>query len=181
MSDHEYIDTDDENDRYRLIVNPSKPRKITEKKLRDQAALQAHIEKTQRDAARSAVPFSDPSKQSLAQLMNQYEGHKIIASPREYQIELFERAKERNLLVVLPTGMFPHPSRGLLTGQVPAKHSSRPCCYDITSNKSWNLEPSESPRKSPFSLLKRSPFAFSNMQSSAATSEHTQSPSSWAI
>ncbi|RBQ81062.1 hypothetical protein FVER14953_06696 [Fusarium verticillioides] len=104
MSDHEYIDTDDEDDRYRLIVNPSKPRKLTEKKLRDQAALQAHIEKTQRDAARSAVPFSDPNKQSLAQLMNQNESHKIIASPREYQIELFERAKERNLLVVLPTG-----------------------------------------------------------------------------
>lgn len=112
MSDHEYIDTDDEDDRYRLIVNPSKPRKLTEKKLRDQAALQAHIEKTQRDAARSAVPFSDPNKQSLAQLMNQNESHKIIASPREYQIELFERAKERNLLVVLPTGMLTNYNRG---------------------------------------------------------------------
>ncbi|KAF9781071.1 hypothetical protein IL306_014111 [Fusarium sp. DS 682] len=104
MSDHEYIDTDEEDDRYRLVVNPSKPRKITEKKLRDQAALQAHIEQTQREAAKSAVPFSDPSKQSLAQLFNQNESRKIIASPREYQIELFERAKERNIIVVLPTG-----------------------------------------------------------------------------
>ncbi|KAF4436516.1 hypothetical protein F53441_13227 [Fusarium austroafricanum] len=97
-------DTDDEDDRYRLVVHPSKPRRITEKKLRDQAALQAHIAKTHRENAKSAIPFSDPDKHSAAQLVHVSESRKIIASPREYQIELFERAKEDNVIVVLPTG-----------------------------------------------------------------------------
>ncbi|KAM0263988.1 hypothetical protein ACHAPA_008477 [Fusarium lateritium] len=101
----EYIDTDDEDDRYGLVVNPSKPRKITEKKLRDHAVLQAYIEKTQHEASKSAVnTFSDPDKQSLAQLIHLSESRKIIATPREYQLELFERAKEKNIIVVLPTG-----------------------------------------------------------------------------
>lgn len=29
---------------------------------------------------------------------------RLVATPREYQIELFERAKQKNLIVVLPTG-----------------------------------------------------------------------------
>jgi endoribonuclease Dicer len=28
----------------------------------------------------------------------------LVATPREYQIELYERAKEKNIIVVLPTG-----------------------------------------------------------------------------
>lgn len=101
----EYIDTDDEDDRYGLVVHPSKPRKISEKKLRDHAALQAYIQKTQNEVAKSTVStFSDPDKQSLAQLIHLSESRKIIATPREYQLELFERAKEKNIIVVLPTG-----------------------------------------------------------------------------
>ncbi|KAH6969437.1 hypothetical protein DER45DRAFT_515726 [Fusarium avenaceum] len=101
----EYIDTDDEDDRYGLVVHPSKPRKISEKKLRDHAVLQAYIEKTQHEVAKSSVStFSDPDKQSLAQLIHSSESRKIIATPREYQLELFERAKEKNVIVVLPTG-----------------------------------------------------------------------------
>ncbi|KAM0549771.1 hypothetical protein ACHAPJ_009210 [Fusarium lateritium] len=100
-----YVDTDDDDDRYRLTVNPSKPRKITEKKLRDHAVLQAWIAKTQREAAKSAiVTLNDPDKQSLTQLIHASENRKIIATPREYQIELFEQAKEKNTIVVLPTG-----------------------------------------------------------------------------
>ncbi|KAF4966379.1 hypothetical protein FSARC_5949 [Fusarium sarcochroum] len=103
--EREYIDTDDEDDRYRLTVNPSKPRKITEKKLRDHAVLQAWIAKNQREAAKSAlVTFNDPEKQSLTQLIHMSENRKIISTPREYQIDLFERAKEKNTIVVLPTG-----------------------------------------------------------------------------
>ena len=102
-----YVDTDDDDDRYRLTVNPSKPRKITEKKLRDHAVLQAWIAKTQREAAKSAiVTLNDPDKQSLTQLIHASENRKISATPREYQIELFEQAKEKNTNVVLPTGIF---------------------------------------------------------------------------
>ncbi|KAF5021566.1 hypothetical protein F66182_6395 [Fusarium sp. NRRL 66182] len=101
----EYIDTDDEGDLYRLNVGHPKPQKMTEKKLRDHAVLQAFIEKSQREAAKSAiVTINDPEKQSLAQIIHMSENRKIIATPREYQIELFERAKEKNTIVVLPTG-----------------------------------------------------------------------------
>lgn len=37
-------------------------------------------------------------------LLTQQAGHMIIGSEREYQIDLFERAKERNTLAVLDTG-----------------------------------------------------------------------------
>ncbi|KAM0346655.1 hypothetical protein ACHAPU_005367 [Fusarium lateritium] len=100
----EYVDSDDSDDRYGLVENPFKPRKITEKKLRDHAVLQEWIEKSQREAAMNAVTSSEPDKQSLAQLIHISESRRIIATPREYQLELFERAKEKNTLVVLPTG-----------------------------------------------------------------------------
>ncbi|KAF4997885.1 hypothetical protein FGRMN_3524 [Fusarium graminum] len=99
-----YIDTDDEDDRYGLVENPFKPRKTTEKKLRDNAVLKEWIEKSQREAAMNVATSSEPDRQSLAQLIHISESRRIIATPREYQLELFERAKEKNIIVVLPTG-----------------------------------------------------------------------------
>jgi endoribonuclease Dicer len=37
-------------------------------------------------------------------LVRQAESQRIISSPREYQVELFERAKEENIIAVLDTG-----------------------------------------------------------------------------
>lgn len=104
----EYIDTDDEDDIYRLVINPEKPRKITEKKRLDSAALKEWVSKNQREVTKSsAAALNDPNYQSVAHLIKTSESRKIIATPREYQIELFERAKQKNTIVVLPTGRFP--------------------------------------------------------------------------
>lgn len=103
----EYIDTDDEDDTYRLVINPEKPRKITEKKRLDSAALKEWVSKNQREVTRaSAAALNDPNHQSVAHLIKTSENRKIIATPREYQVELFERAKKKNTIVVLPTGTF---------------------------------------------------------------------------
>lgn len=87
-------DEDDHGVRYRLTVKDSRPKKITEKKRRDQQALKEFA------AQRKAYTSKDSKKldQSAA------DSRAIIQSPREYQTELFERAKEKNLIVVLPTG-----------------------------------------------------------------------------
>ncbi|KAM5342334.1 hypothetical protein ACJ41O_013300 [Fusarium nematophilum] len=99
----EYIDTDDD-DSYRLTVNPERSRKITEKKRLDNAAFQAWVEKNQREVTKSAVAaLKDPKYQSVAHLVSS-DDRKIIATPREYQVDLFERAKEKNTIVVLDTG-----------------------------------------------------------------------------
>jgi len=41
---------------------------------------------------------------SIRQLMAQHESNPIITEAREYQLELFERAKQQNIVAVLDTG-----------------------------------------------------------------------------
>ena len=45
---------------------------------------------------------------STNRLVQEAESEKIISSPREYQTELFERAKQKNIIAVLDTGMLFH-------------------------------------------------------------------------
>lgn len=48
-------------------------------------------------------------KLSISRLYEDNAFQKIITSPREYQIDLFERAREENTIVVLDTGIGSHP------------------------------------------------------------------------
>ncbi|CEI41950.1 Dicer-like protein 1 [Fusarium venenatum] len=80
--DNDSTDSEDEIVQYRLTVRPSKPRKITERKRRNQQILDAF--------AREAHPEKPRQEET-------------INAPRDYQTELFEKAKEKNLIVVLPT------------------------------------------------------------------------------
>ena len=46
----------------------------------------------------------DDDAQTAAYLIGRQESNVIITGPREYQLELFERAKQENTIAVLPTG-----------------------------------------------------------------------------
>ncbi|KAK7420523.1 Dicer-like protein 1 [Neonectria punicea] len=95
----------DDDDAYRLTVNPERPKKVTEKKRLDTAAFQSWIAKNQREVTKDSKNSArDLAYHSVAHLVKESEDRKIIATPREYQVELFERAKKKNTIVVLDTG-----------------------------------------------------------------------------
>lgn len=43
---------------------------------------------------------------SIRSLMAKQESNVIITDPREYQLELFEKAKKQNIIAVLDTGKY---------------------------------------------------------------------------
>lgn len=53
---------------------------------------------------RNKAESQEVSNQSTKWLINQSEGRRIISTPREYQVELFDRAKKKNIIAVLDTG-----------------------------------------------------------------------------
>ncbi|EFQ33220.1 RNase3 domain-containing protein [Colletotrichum graminicola M1.001] len=104
--DRGFIEDEDEDEYLRWSLNPERPRKISEKKRRDHAKFQSWIESNQ-DKVLEAGPDAskEPNLGSVAHLLKQEnERFRIIQTPREYQIELFERAKSKNTIVVLDTG-----------------------------------------------------------------------------
>jgi endoribonuclease Dicer len=90
----------------RWILNmPPKPRKTSEKKRSDIAVFDLWIEENREQISRGPNrSISVPDEMPVAGLVGDFEGGKIIASPRDYQVELFERAKEKNIIAVLDTG-----------------------------------------------------------------------------
>jgi endoribonuclease Dicer len=90
----------------------AKPRKITERKRRLNAIADSYMQERARKQLKegSKVRPEDEAQQSARWLVNQSENREIISSPREYQVELFEKAKEKNIIAVLDTGTCPPPS-----------------------------------------------------------------------
>ncbi|KAM4058838.1 ribonuclease III domain-containing protein [Hirsutella rhossiliensis] len=97
---------DDGIDKYRLPVNSQVDRLPTATRRRGDAAFQTWIQESQRSNTRVAADASTRAvdRLSTARLIQSNEDRKIIVSPREYQIDLFERAKEKNIIIVLDTG-----------------------------------------------------------------------------
>ncbi|MBE3043364.1 DEAD/DEAH box helicase family protein, partial [Candidatus Bathyarchaeota archaeon] len=88
---------------------PAAPRKITEKKRLDSATFQSFLDNNEDAGVRrrenpTGGDANNAEGMTAAAIVRQSQSHKILSSPREYQIELFERAKERNTIVVLATG-----------------------------------------------------------------------------
>lgn len=85
----------------------TKTRKFSERKRRMNAIADQYILTLVEKSAKkdNEVKPGDESRQSAKWLVNQSENREIISSPREYQTELFERAKEKNIIAVLDTGL----------------------------------------------------------------------------
>jgi hypothetical protein len=85
---------------------PKKPRKISERKRIQNAAQESWFQSYQRQQAKAASNISNGDSEvlSVKYLVRQTQSERIISSPREYQVELFERAKEQNIIAVLDTG-----------------------------------------------------------------------------
>lgn len=102
-------DSEDNEDKYRLESAPAVPKKISEKKRLDSAVFQTFLnnneslDNTQRGKA-TGFDANNVNGMPVTEIVRQSQSQQILNSPREYQVELFERAKERNTIVVLDTG-----------------------------------------------------------------------------
>jgi hypothetical protein len=99
---------DDDNDEDVEDVPTARPKKITERKRRQNAIADSYLQDALQDPAKKhKVLPQDEANQSTRYMVHQAESRQIISSPREYQIELFERAKAKNTIAVLDTGQYP--------------------------------------------------------------------------
>jgi hypothetical protein len=88
------------------LIEQSKPRKISDRKRAQIATFDSWFQSYAKTQAKisSITIDADNESQSIKALVRQSESQQIISSPWEYQVELFERAKERNIIAVLDTG-----------------------------------------------------------------------------
>ena len=87
-------------------LQTTNPRKLSERKRRLNAIADSHIQEMARKSLKEGWKISSKNleDQSARYMVHKAESQKIIATPREYQTELFERAKEKNIIAVLNTG-----------------------------------------------------------------------------
>ncbi|KYK57428.1 RNase3 domain-containing protein [Drechmeria coniospora] len=98
-------DDGSDEDRYRIVSNPDVVRAASALRRRGDAAFREWISKSERLRSNlSSGVGGGMEHASAGRLIQRNEEKRIIATPREYQIELFERAKEKNLIIVLDTG-----------------------------------------------------------------------------
>jgi hypothetical protein len=106
-SDDERANRSDDEDTSHLVQNkPRQPRKITQKKKIEQASFGLWLEANRSRLSKKPEGRVVNNDQSVEYLVKTWEGQKIINNPRDYQMELFQRAKERNTIAVLDTGKF---------------------------------------------------------------------------
>lgn len=79
------------------------------KKRRQDMKFQEWLEKNQKEVLKASKADMDSRLERLEKIsvekLLRGSSDRIIASPREYQIDLYERAKNENTIVVLDTGM----------------------------------------------------------------------------
>lgn len=104
--DAEYRSADEEDTR--LVPNePSKARKITQKKKLEQANFSKWLTMNRENLTKKTTKALLHQAESLRYMVKSWEGgDKIIGKARDYQMELFERAKNENTIAVLDTGEF---------------------------------------------------------------------------
>ena len=86
----------------------AKPQQLTQRRRVQNAIFSAWLssraEKVTKEEVKTAIQHADDEALSVRNLMAKHESTIIISDPREYQVELFERAKKQNIIAVLDTG-----------------------------------------------------------------------------
>lgn len=102
FQDDERSQDEDEDE---AVVEP-KEREPSHLARRQNAKFDSFIENhlMRKQARSAALSEKDEEQKPIKWLMKNIEGKNIISSPRDYQIELFERAKTDNIIAVLDTG-----------------------------------------------------------------------------
>ena len=103
MADLHDDGADSDGERHGLVRNPEKVRKVTSRRKRDDLAVEKFLLENRGKLSKRHLPAAKADGESTIAGPHK---PKIIHSAREYQIELFERAKARNTIIVLPTGTY---------------------------------------------------------------------------
>lgn len=113
LKDIEEVQEGEDDDDYAMVLPTVKPAGTqawshSQKKRADYDAFDSWLVQNRDDINKStkkvAASMDDEDKTSAA-LVREFESNKIIESPRDYQIELFEKAREKNIIAVLDTGL----------------------------------------------------------------------------
>jgi endoribonuclease Dicer len=91
--------------RWLTIDQTPRPRKISAKKLADKISFRGHLESHPEILTKaSSDETADGYHRTTAWLAKDHGAKTIIHNPRDYQMELLERAKQENVIAVLDTG-----------------------------------------------------------------------------
>jgi len=67
--------------------------------------LSQRAETVTKEEIKAIIQNANDEVLSIRNLMSKQESNVIITDPREYQIELFEKTKQQNIIAVLDTGL----------------------------------------------------------------------------
>lgn len=101
----EYATQYDDDDSDVEDQSSSKQRVMSERKRRQYAIANNHLQEKLRNPTTEHSNQVKSGEETTKTIVKQSRNEKIIDSPREYQNELFERAKEKNIIAVLDTGL----------------------------------------------------------------------------
>ncbi|KAG9252647.1 uncharacterized protein F5Z01DRAFT_726455 [Emericellopsis atlantica] len=111
QADDNELDSDANSDEsgdedYVLRQNPDRQPRISERKRLDGQVFESYALQRERESPTQCQADLDRSdKEQNTQTYEGYDGQKrIVSDPRDYQKDLYERAKLKNTIVVLPTG-----------------------------------------------------------------------------
>lgn len=95
-------ESEEDHDAAPRTLNISEKRKAQNSKF--SAWLSQRVAKITNEEVQAVVENANEENLSIRSLMAKQESNIIITDPREYQLELFEKAKKQNIIAVLDTG-----------------------------------------------------------------------------